>query len=482
MKKIYNDLPYGVKASMCFFIATFFQRGISVISTPIYTRIMPTNEYGQYNVFTSWLDIFTVFVSLKMYAGVFSSGYVKFEDKKEKFSASLQGLCFSLTVGWVCIYLLFHNQINEITSLSTVQSLAMFSLIWTTSVFSFWSVEQRADNKYVGLVTLTILVSIIKPVCGILAVLFYEDKVTARILSLAAIELIFFTVLFIKDIRRGKVFFDKKYWKYALEFNIPLIPHYLSTSILNSSDRIMIKNMVGDNEAGIYSLAYSISMLMTIFNTALYQTLEPWIFKKIKEKRTSEIGKVFYLSLSLIGIANIFLIALAPEAVKIFAPREYYEAIWVIPPVAMSVFFMFAYSIFATFEFYYEKKKYIAISTTVGALVNIVLNYFCIEKWGYIAAGYTTFVCYLLYALLHYLVMRMVCRKEVQSKVFDTRMILKITGICVFGGFGIMLAYNYAIIRCMIIGLALLFIFIKRRMIIEKIQFLLNIRKGIDER
>lgn len=75
--------------------------------------------------------------------------------------------------------------------------------------------------------------------------------------------------------------------------------------------------MVGDDVAGVYSLAYSISLLMTMFNTALLQTLEPWMYKKIKYKQTQDISRITYPALIIIAVVNLILIAFAPEVVSI---------------------------------------------------------------------------------------------------------------------------------------------------------------------
>lgn len=473
----YKSLPTTIKASFWFLVATFLQRGISLITTPIFTRLMTTTEYGQYNVFISWLDIFTVFVSLKLYAGVFSAGYVKFEEERNRFAAALQGLCCTSVLIWIVLYLCFKDIFNHFTQLTMVQTLAMFVIIWTTSVFTFWSVEQRTDNKYVQLVLVTVIVSVLKPLLGIMLVINSEDKVTARILGFAGVELVAYIAFFVRDIYKGKAFFDKKFWLYALKFNIPLIPHYLSTSILNSADRIMIKGLVGESEAGIYGLAYSISMVMTIFNAALLQTLEPWIFKKIKQKETGDIGRVVYMAMAIIAVVNTVLIAFAPEVVRIFAPEEYYDAIWVIPPVAMSVLFMFSYSMFATFEFYYEKKKYISLSTVCGAVANIILNYIFIKIFGYYAAGYTTLICYIIYALLHYFVMNMVCKEEIKSKVFDKKILLLLTGSFLLVNFALLVTYYNIVIRYIFILIIFILMLIKRRSIIEMIKTMINTRK-----
>ena len=135
-----------------------------------------------------------------------------------------------------------------------------------------------------------------------------NDKVIARILGLVLVEMIGFSWLSFVQIIIGKIFYSKKYWKYAILFNLPLIPHYLSQIVLNSADRIMISSMVGESEAGIYSLAYSLSSIMTLFNTALMQTLNPWIYKKIKEQDIKSIAPIAYLSLIIIAFVNLLLI------------------------------------------------------------------------------------------------------------------------------------------------------------------------------
>lgn len=474
----YKTIPVQVKASFWFLICGFLQKGVSVITTPIFTRLLSTAEYGQYSVFNSWLGIATVFVTLQLYSGVFVQGMVKFEDRKMQFASSLQGLTLSLVFIWTIIYLIFHDFWNNLFSLTTVQMLAMLVMIWTTAVFNFWSVEQRVDFKYRKLVAITIFAAIAQPVICIVFVILADDKVTARILGLALVELVCYAWMFFSQILRGKKFFDKEFWKYALMFNLPLIPHYLSMTVLNSSDRIMIDSMVGSDEAGIYSLAYSLSQIMTIFNTALLQTIEPWLYKKIKERHVEDMATVAYPAFILIAAVNILLIAFAPEIIAIFAPPAYYDAIWVVPPVAMSVYFMFSYSFFAVFEFYYEKTQYVAIATVSGAALNIILNYIFIKLFGYCAAGYTTLACYILFALYHFYFMKKICKSKLDgASPYSTKKLLTISAIFCILGFGLLLTYYNAIIRYTVIAIFIVVAIIKRRTIIAMAQRILDTKQ-----
>lgn len=476
--KRYHSFPVQIKASLWFLVCSFMQKGISVITTPIFTRLLTPAEYGRFGVFSSWLSLATVVVSLNLFCGVYIQGLVKFDERRRQYSSSMQGLCLTLVVLWAIIYFLFSDFWNNLLSLSTVQMSALLVMVWTSSVFGFWASEQRVDFMYLKLVVITIIVSIAKPALGVLLVIHSDDKVTARILGLALVELIVYTGLFFYQMRRGRQFFSWKVWKYALAFNLPLIPHYLSGSILNTADRIMIEKMVGASAAGIYTLAYSVSLIMTLFNTSMLQTIEPWLYKKIKSRNIGDIGRVAYPAFILIAGVNIALMLCAPEIVAVFAPSEYYDAIWIIPPVAMSSYFMFSYTFFAVFEFYYEKTKLIAVATMVGAIFKLILNYIFINIYGYYAAGYTTLLCFMIYSMLHYCFMKRICRNYLdKAHVYDTRIILTITSVFMALGFMILCTYKIRLLRYALIFTMIFIVLLKYRHIARILNNLIKIKK-----
>lgn len=475
---MYKNLPVLMKASLWFLICSFTQKGISTITTPIFTRILTTAEYGQYSVFYSWLQIVTPIVCLNLYAGVYSQGLVKFEDERNRFSSSLQGLVLTLVTIWSIIYLVAADFWNRLFSLTTPEMVAMILMIWASGVFAFWSMDQRVDFKYQKLVIFTLAASILQPTVSIIFMLHSEDKVLARIWGIAIVQVALYSWMYVSMMRKGKQFYSKKYWTYALKFNIPLLPHYLSMNVLSSSDRIMIGNMVGASEVGIYNLAYSVSLIMTMFNAALLQTIEPWIYRKLKEKKETEIAHVAYPCFYLVAGLNILLIMFAPEVIAIFAPESYQEAIWTIPSVTLSVFFTFLYTFFATFEFYFEKTQYIAGATVGGALLNIGLNYVCIERFGYIAAGYTTLFSYILFAVLHYCFMRKICKQYLNDlHPYNLKIILGISMGSLVIGFGFMATYCNVVVRyALIVGVVVVLLCMKSK-ILAIVKMLANIKK-----
>ena len=489
LKTKYSSMPVQVRASLWFLISTFMQKAVSVISTPIFTRLLTTQQYGEYNVFQSWMGIITVIVTLNLFYGVFLQGLVKFEHEAKIYASSMQGLTLALCSFWTVIYFIFHDFFNQLFELNTVQMSFMLIMIWTSAVFQFWSAEQRVNNKYRLLVGLTILVMIAQPAIGIVLVQLSDAayKATARIMGMVIVNIAAYTWCFFVQMKRGKKFFSKKYWLYALKFNLPLVPHYLSQTLLYGSDRIMISRYVSESAAGIYSLAYSVAMIMTMFNTTLNQVMAPWIYRKIKEKRPQDMTHVMYTAILVVAAANLILILLAPEAISIFAPPGYAGAKWVVPPVALSVFFMYMYDAFAAFQFYYEKSWFIMSASVFGALLNIALNYvFLSPRWfgmSYVAAGYTTLICYIVYSLCHYICMRWVCRKHLGGvRVYDPKVLLGVSACFVSAGLLLTLTYDVPVLRFSFLAVVLVLLFIFRAQVIAYVKKLLAMRKANNEK
>lgn len=445
----YRNFPIQAKASLWFLFCSFLQKGVATITTPIFTRLLSVAEYGEFSVFSSWMQIISIFVTLNLFYGVYTQGLIKFDKEQNVYSSSLQGLTLTLVILWGGIYFLFQEFWNHLFSLSTFKMVSMLLIIWTSAVFQFWAAEQRVLYKYRTLVILSLFFSLFSPLIEVLFVLLFpSSKVDARIMGIVLINTFFYSTLFISQIKKGKVFYSNRFWKYALFFNLPLIFHYLSQVVLSSADRIMIERMVGVEEAGVYSLAYSISMVMTLFNTALSQAMAPWLYQKIKEKKITQTSHIVYISLCIIAAVNLVIIALSPEVVALFAPSNYENAIYIIPPIAMSVFFMFVYDIFARFSFYQEETKLISLASIAGAILNVVLNMYAIRIFGYYAAGYTTLICYITYAVFHYLLMHSICKKYYNGVYpYETKVLLLITGVFMILGFCFLLVYNNTVLR-----------------------------------
>lgn len=471
----YRALSIQVKAGIWFFICSVIQKGIGFLTTPIFTRLMTTEQYGVYTVYQTWRDILAVIITFSLSSSVYMKKMIELDtqEEKDKLTCALQGLTTLISCIALIVYLAFLPFWNRILGLPTLAVLSIFVSALLTSAFDFWAARARISYKYRALVVVTLLTSAMKPILAITAIMQTTETAYARIYAVTVVEIAVYSVLYFINFKSRKKLFNKEYWKYGIVFVLPLIPHFLSQRVLSSSDRIMIERMVGKSEAGIYGLANSIGSILTIVVTSCDGVLAPWVYSKIKldKNDNTQIQKVSLYIIILMAFLSLGVIAIAPELISIFAPAEYHEAIWTLPPLILSVFFMMVYMFFVYYEYYFEESKKIMIATMGSAILNIVLNYIFIGEYGYMAAGYTTLFCYISYTMFHYFVYRHVCRKhDIVQAPYNRKNMLLVSILALLFGFGMMALYNYPIIRFAVIFSIAFVAIVQRKRILEVYQ------------
>lgn len=388
---VYQQASIQVKAAGWFVICNIFQRGIQFIVTPIYTRLLTAGGYGEYSIFITWVNIFAVFATLNLSGGVYYNGIAKYGRDVRKFSLSLQLLGNICTIFTLICVTAAYGRIQGILGLKYEYILLMFTVLFFQPALLMWMSEQRLVFSYRAMVSVTLCSSVMIPAIGIVLIKVFGLGATGAIFGYAATNCIIGMIFYIRNLfgqRRGVASF----WKQALIFSIPLVPHYLAQIVLGQSDRIMLNYYEGDSQAGIYTLAYQVGMVLTIVVNGISDSFTPWLYLKIKNRDYCKIQKITFMLVFFYSVLAVPMILLAPEIVWILGTQEYYQAIYVIPPVIISTLMNVAYSMFGTILFYYEKTKLVSFASFFGALSNIILNALFIPKFGLYAAGYTTLI------------------------------------------------------------------------------------------
>lgn len=468
----YKSMTVMAKASLWALIAGVLQKGISVLATPIFTRILNTEEYAQYTLYQSWQDIFIIFVSMNVFNYATYTAMVKFENDKEGFISSAQTLVTLLSFIWMSVYFVIHRILGDILDFPLYIVILMFVDMLFFSAYNLWATRKRYEFSYKIMTIVSIILGVSRPVLGFILIKASTENIGyGRIYGFAIMNIVIGMVCYLVNIKKGKKWFSFEYWKYIFAFCIPLIPHFLSSQILSRSDRIMINKMCGTSDVAIYSLAYNLATLMAIVSDAVLTSITPWTYQCIKDGKREQVGKIAETSLLLIAGVNFLMILFAPEAVFIFAPSEYHEAIYIIPSIAASLFFIYLFNLFANIEYYYSETKYVAMASIIAAVVNVVLNYMFINLYGYKAAGYTTLISYICFSAAHYAFMRTVSRKHAEGYCFfDIKNILAVACIFVGASLAIIPLYDFIIIRYVIILGMVCFGFYKRELIINMLK------------
>lgn len=471
LKEKYLSFSLPARAAIWFTICNFILRGISFITGPIFTRLLPSNEYGKYAIFLSYEQIILIFATWEIQLGAYQKGIFKYKNDIQGYTSSTQFLVNIITLLCFSLLFVYRKVFLKVTGLEFKVMFLMFIYLLFRPAYDCWLTRKRKAYEYKIAVFITILYSIANVIIPMGAILFLNRTANVKIVTTLICSSLFCFVFYLRnanyfDAVKNQNIID--YWKYNIAFEGPLVLHSLSYLILSQADRVMINNIVGSSEAAFYSVSYSVASVVGLFQISINQSLTPWRYQMLEDKKYSSIKKVTNGLLIMMGILIIAFILVVPEGMKILFTKEYYDAVWCIPPISVSVFFMFLYSIYVNIEEYYEKTNYVVIVSVTCGLVNVLLNYICIHKFGYIACAYTTLFSYILFAVGHHFFMTKTLQDVgMKEKIIDSKIVCLVSFLIVILSVIVTFLYDYAFIRYCLFTFIIVFGFLQRHKVKE---------------
>ena len=110
LKNKLDTVPEGVKASVAYTVCSILQRCLSMVTMPLFTRILTPEQYGQYTLYSTWMNIFTIFITLNLAYGSFSKAMITFEKDRHGYVAAVQ----NVTVAFAGLFLLLYLPLRHI--------------------------------------------------------------------------------------------------------------------------------------------------------------------------------------------------------------------------------------------------------------------------------------------------------------------------------------------------------------------------------
>lgn len=414
-----------LKSGIWYTISNFAFRAIAFITTPVFSRVLSQAEYGEYNNINSWVAILVVLAACDLHSSIIRAK-LDFEEDLESYSFSVLTLSSIITIAFYLLFILNGEILGHWLGIEKKYFHIIFLYILFNEAFYTFITLERAHYRYKAFSLLTGISIVTTSLFSVILVLVLNNKLDARVYGQYIPIIIIGICMYLLIICRGKVV-RIKYYKYAIALSLPLVPHQLSLILLSSSDRIMITKLSGAEYTALYSIAHIIMSIIAILLDSMNKAWAPWLLDSLKAKHFKEIKKTTTIYFLLFVILIIGVLFFAPEAVMILGGRKYIKAIYVLPPLIIGCLFQFTYTMYVQLEFYEKKMKTVAVGTAIAAVINIILNYFLIPIFGYVAAGYTTMMGYLILFVIHYITISRYGYKN----IFDRKVIFLILLIAI---------------------------------------------------
>ena len=466
LKSKYQSLPILAKASIAYTIGNIVAKSVGIITVPLFTRVLSTSEMGVSAIYSSWYNILFAVVTLSLCSGSLSVAMVDYEGKRDEYESACLFLTTLSGLFTLILYLLFRPVVESFVMLDSSVFLVLISNLIFFPAIEFWLVRQRFEYKYKSIFFVTVSLSLVSAIISIIIVLVLRNcgdvnLGNVKVISQNGVALLFALFFYILIFLKGKTFVDYHIWKYALKISVPLIVHTLAKSILDTSDRIMISNICGQSDAGIYGTIYNFSLLSLIVWNAINTSIIPKLFNDIKQDRFQSSDSLVKFITALFGAIAIVFTLLAPEIIYFFTTPEYYDAVYLMPALSAGIYLTAIYNIYGNYLLYRKKTINIMIATVFAAFSNLVMNYVFIYKYGYVAAAYTTFASFVVLAIVQGVMVRI----EYKKRVVSDRTLLKISSVVCLLCIATNALYKVILLRYFFVFLFIIILFKKRKTI-----------------
>lgn len=461
----------ALKAGAWYVISTFLVKGLSFITTPIFSRLMSPADYGEFSNYASWQTTLLILTGAELYNTV-ARAYYDFKDDFDKYVSSVTVASIAVTALLYGVFLLCGDWIYRIVSIPPQFVHMMFFTLTFQSCKQIFLARERTLYRYKSVAAMSVINVLVPTLVAVVMVVLAKDgqQLPGRIYGFygpsAAIGIVCGAVLLL----RGKSF-RIRHCSYAFKLSLPLLLHYLTAYLLTSVNVIVAKNVLGADAAAVVSITTSTSYVLTLLLQAVSGAITTWLMDCLDQKRFDTARKGVLLYCCGVAFLGICVILVAPELVWILGGSRYASAVQLMPGLMLAAVIQAITTIFTIILTYQKRVLGTAVCTAAVAVVSIAAKIFLLPVLGVQALAWINAIAFAVLFVCGYVMVR---RDKETSKAVNIKGLTAIvlgTFLTALAGY---LLYGSNLIRWCVIGAVAVAILIvayqKRALILDLVR------------
>ena len=399
------------KQTLIYGLATVLPRMISFLLNPLYTKVLPKQEFADVSIVFAYLIFFNVVLSYGMETAFFR--FYNLEENKKNVTSTATISIFWTSIAFLFTTLLFRNTLSNWSNINvhyityTIWILVFDAL--ATIPFSKLRAEKKpmvyaiikignvALNFGLNLFFLLVLPKIASNQNSLFHTIYFENFEVGYIFISNLIASLLTFLILSPNYFKIKWHVDLKLWKKMMQYGLPILIAGIGFAINEHFDKILLDWFhVSKSDIGAYSACYKIGMFMVLFRTAYTLGIEPFFFSHSKEENAPQtyatVTKYFviagsFILLFVIVFIDILKILLVPNP-------SYWNAMKVVPLIILANFFLGIYTNLSVWYKIIDKTKIGAYISIAGAMITLILNFLLIPRFSYYGSAIATIAAY----------------------------------------------------------------------------------------
>ncbi len=479
-----KEIKFLAKHSSIYGIGSVVGQVVGFLLLPLYTHYLSPADYGVLSLINITVSMIGIVVGMNVSSAMSRFYFDNTEDKKRKLVVSTIYVLSFLLVGIFLssLILLTTPLSNLVFNTDEYSSHFLVALIGLAAgiIVDIGLVYLRIKTLSFRFINITIARLLINVGLNIYFIVYLETGLIGIFYS-ALIEKVFFVfIITIPILVKTKLYFSFHLAKDMVNYSFPLIFSNILRVFINESDKYFINYFFSPIETGLYSISQKISTSVHILITSPFiQTYNPRRFEIMKTANAKETyAQVLTYYLLAIGTFGLLLSLFSQELIVLMTTEEFYSAKLFIPLLVLSMIIFGMRYHFQIGILIKKKTKYLLYINFFAGIINLLLNFVMISRFGIWGAVLSINVSYGITTVLNYIVSQKLYRIN-----FDLVKVFKLFAILISLNFiSMQVSYNSLLIsliaKILLFTLYILLVFLFR--IVDKRQVKLLVDRIIE--
>lgn len=375
------DIKRFLKTAMIFFSGNMLTKLISFLLIPLYTLKIDPSQFGTYDFMMSLINLIVPLSFFQIWDGMYRYSFDhKSRENKNKVISNSVFICF---IGSV-IYISVFSIISTVFKIDNYIYVLVYG--WLFGINYLYTYTARVFLKNRLFAISGVLSSILTAALNLYFILILHWDITSIYVSsvmglIFQILLIEFSIGVLREFNLSII--DKNLIKKMLKFSLPLCVATVSYWLLSGYTRLLILNMYGAHENGLYAIANKFSSLIVLLVSVLQFAWNEAAYLMKKNDNKKEKYRIA-IDVMTIGVSfGISFFCLFSKLVFHFViASQYNGAIYIVPTALLGVSFNALAGFLGTFFMAEKSTRFILTSTLSSSLINIVLGYSLTLNFG----------------------------------------------------------------------------------------------------
>lgn len=395
-----------IKNTAIYFVSSALNKAIPFFLLPILTRYLTPKDYGIIGIITITMAFFIPIITLNPHAFILTK-YHKI-GKYEVASHYFNALCFSICIMlfFIIIYWLVVSKLGSLLGVPAWVFPFIFVISLSASVtLCFLTFLQLEYNTIIYMIvenSRSLLICLLIIYFVIFKGLDWEGRFFGDFFAIIIVGSVSLFLLIKNEWLRFS--FSKKALRAYINFSLPLLPHFIALIVILHIGRYCISAMVSVEEAGIYTVAATVCLIVNMVLESISKAWNPFFYKKINQidKDEDENAKIliikitycFYMFCIIFGILFILFI---PYLIDFWIGEKFQASIKYVPWLTVAYIFFGMYRMVAGYFYHTNNTTKLALIASFSAVLCFGLNYFLIRLNGAIGAAQATCFSFMIY-------------------------------------------------------------------------------------